>query len=249
MDLILDIGNSYTKIALFEGNILRQNERFFSISLSKVFDFITKHSKTEEIEHCILSTVKDYPTEIDIFLNKNFNCIKLNEETPIPIENKYHTPKTLGRDRLAAAVAATVIFPEKNTLTIDAGTSITYEFVNTKGQYLGGAISPGIKMRFDALHHFTGKLPLLYKNETVDLIGNTTEGSIFSGVLNGIFGEVKSVIEAYQNQHSDLKIIFTGGDHKYFVDKLKIYTFAEPNLVLIGLQKILQYNKSYHPTY
>ncbi len=246
MDLILDIGNTNTKIALFKSDILLQKESFFSISLSKIVDFIKKNAPKEEISSCLLSSVKDYPEEIDIFLQENFTFFKLNADTPIPIINKYHTPKTLGKDRLAAAVAASMIFPHSNTLIIDAGTSLTYEFINKKKEYLGGAISPGLKMRFDALHHFTGKLPLLYRNKPIGLIGKDTKESIFSGVLNGILGEVKSTIEEYQNNYFDLKIIFTGGDHKYFVDKLNFYTFAEPNLVLIGLQRILQHNNRYN---
>ena len=246
MNLILDIGNTNTKIALFKSDILLQKDSFFSISLSKIVTFLENNAQINEIKSCIVSTVKDYPEEIDIFLQKNFQFIKLNADTPVPISNKYHSPKTLGKDRLAAAVAACKIFPNTNILIMDAGTSLTYEFVNKEEEYLGGAISPGIKMRFDALHHFTGKLPLLYRNEPIELIGKNTEESIFSGVLNGILGEVKATIKAYQNNYFDLKIIFTGGDHKYFVDKLKIYTFAEPNLVLIGLQKILQHNTDYH---
>ena len=243
MDLVLDIGNSYTKIALFKGDKMQEMERIKSISKKTIKHFLTKHAPEGQIESSIISTVRDYPKEIDMYLQENSKLVVLSHETPIPIQNTYQTPQTLGKDRLAAAIAAAKIFPHTNVLIIDAGTSMTFDLQAASGNYFGGAISPGIQMRFDALHHFTGKLPQLDKKEKVCLIGKNTNDSIYSGVLNGILGEVRSIIEDYKKMFPELKIIFTGGDYKYFVDNLNFSTFAEPYLVLIGLQSVLQFNK------
>ena len=148
----------------------------------------------------------------------------------------------MGKDRLAAAVTGNHFFPNQNVLIIIAGTCITYEFVNTKAEYLGGAISPGISIRFKALHTFTGKLPLVEKKIKASIIGNTTENSILSGVINGCFYEVKGITYEYTDKYKDLKIILSGGDMKYFDKILKNSIFAISNIVLIGLNIILDFN-------
>ena len=162
--------------------------------------------------------------------------------TPIPIENLYLTKDTLGVDRLANAVAANSIFPQRNVLVVDCGTCVKYDFVNHKNQYLGGSISPGLQMRFKALNQFTGKLPLLKPEAHPSLIGDSTETAITSGVINGLVAEIKGVIKSYTSIYENLTVILTGGDASFFDKELKSNIFVEPNLTLIGLNEILRYN-------
>ena len=166
----------------------------------------------------------------------------MNTTTPLPFKNRYTTPSTLGNDRIALAAAAVCVYPLKNTLVIDAGTCITFDFINSKNEYLGGAISPGIGMRYKSLHQYTGKLPLLSKNEEFKLIGTSTKSSIHSGIINGIICEIKGVIAQYQQDFGDLTIVLTGGDTKFLSKQLKNSIFANQNFLLRGLNKILTFN-------
>ena len=160
----------------------------------------------------------------------------------LPILNMYETKDSLGKDRLAAAVAGSAEFPGENVLIINAGSALTFDFVNDRGEYLGGSISPGMMMRFNALHTFTDKLPLLSYQETVSLVGTNTRESIVSGVINGIVAEIEGVSLQYQEFYPGLKIILSGGDLNYFDKRLKISIFAFPNIVIHGLQQILSFN-------
>jgi len=166
----------------------------------------------------------------------------MSDLTPLPIENLYRSKVTLGKDRLAAAVAAADRFPGKDILVISAGTCITYDFVNSGKEYLGGGISPGIQMRLQAMHTFTGKLPLISFKKNVPLIGNTTERSILSGVLHGAIAEIEGIAVHYKEQFPEVVIIISGGDAKYFDKRLKISIFAFPNIVIHGLYQILDFN-------
>ncbi|HPR60245.1 MAG TPA: type III pantothenate kinase, partial [Prolixibacteraceae bacterium] len=170
-------------------------------------------------------------------------CIVLDHNTPIPIENHYQTPQTLGKDRLAAAVGANYVYPNTNLLIIDAGTAITYDFVNNSNQYKGGFITPGINMRFKALHHFTQKLPLLQAIAPQHIEGINTELSIIGGIQYGIEGEAKQIIEHFKLGTNKLMIILTGGDTKYFEKLLKNYKFVALEIILLGLNIILEFNK------
>ncbi len=239
MYLILDLGNTNKKLAIFQHERLLDVKLFPSISLKIVRDFIHDHPG---ISHCIISSVVPFPVSIRKFLSKKFYFIELDENTNLPLINKYTTGKTLGMDRIAAAVAANHIFPHQNLLVVNAGSCITYDFVNAQNEYQGGAISPGISMRFRALHTFTGKLPLISIKEKKNLIGNSTEASIISGVLNGSMVEIEGIASLYQKKFPDLKIILSGGDLKYFDKRLKISIFAFPNIVIHGLCQILEFN-------
>ncbi len=241
MDLVIDIGNTFAKLALFSDGKLQRQARFSSLSPDDIRRFT--NDAGAQISAAIVSSVRDYPAEIDTYLEQHCFFIRLDHTTPVPIKSNYETPETLGKDRLSVAVAAAALFDGKDVLVIDAGTALTYDLVTASATYFGGAISPGIQMRFDALHHFTGKLPLFSSREKVCLVGKNTRTSILSGVLNGVLAEVKAIVEDYRKMFPGLQIIFTGGDYKYFVDKLNFPTFAEPNLVLIGLHKIVEYNR------
>lgn len=239
MDLILDLGNTNQKIALFDaGNLLwvQANER---IRLSLVRKIVKQNAG---INSCILSSVVKVPATLQSFLEKHFRFILLDEHTPLPILNHYRTPETLGKDRLAAAVAGFNQFPSYPVLIINAGTAITYDVVTKKGEYLGGSISPGMNMRFRALHTFTKQLPLLTYTEIDFLTGNDTDMSVLSGVINGMAAEMEGMVVHYQNEHPGIKVILSGGDLNYFVNRLKISIFALPNIVIYGLQQILAFN-------
>ena len=168
------------------------------------------------------------------------NIVTFNEK--LPIRNKYKTPDTLGNDRLANAIAANFLFPEHNVLVIDAGTCVKYDFVSAKGEYLGGSISPGLDMRFKAMHEFTGKLPLVKYGKSKSLIGNTTLTAMQTGVVIGMTEEMKGFVKRYQAQYKNLKIILTGGDSQRFVNDLNLSIFAASDLVNIGLNEIIRFN-------
>jgi type III pantothenate kinase len=246
MKLVIDIGNTRIKIGLFEAEAMLDIRISDDVTPDQL-EFIIKtfnDSRPEysPIKHTIISAVRNYPDEIKNLLCSKYHFIELGHELPLPIKLKYKTPATLGNDRIALAVAATGLFPAQNVLIIDAGTCITYDFVNGNKEYYGGGISPGIVMRFKALNTFTDKLPLVSRRDKIDLIGDSTENSIQSGVMNGVIAEVNGIIEKYESKFSDLKIILTGGDANYFDKYLKNNIFANSNIVLAGLNMILDYN-------
>ena len=171
-----------------------------------------------------------------------FPLLWLNHQTPLPVVNLYETPETLGYDRIAAAVGANERFPDRDVLVIDAGTCITYEFIDSKGQYHGGNISPGMQMRFKALHQFTGRLPLVDANGRKLLMGRDTETAIRTGVMKGIEYEISGYIESMKHKYPELLVFLTGGDEFSFDSSVKSIIFADRFLVLKGLNRILNYN-------
>ncbi|MDA8858186.1 type III pantothenate kinase [Flavobacteriales bacterium] len=238
LKLIIDIGNTTSKIALFDGKELIKNATFADLDLSKVKLFSQNHKITSSI----LSSVKGIYAEISDIVEL-YSAEVLSEKTPLPIINSYKTPLTLGKDRLAAVAGASVLYPEKDILVFDAGTCLTIDFINSDKEYIGGRISPGIEMRYNALHTFTDKLPLIKSKKNTLVIGNDTKTSIICGVQQGILAEVKAIISDYKSQNTDTVFVFTGGDSFYFEKELKNSIFANPNLVLIGLNEILDYNE------
>ena len=239
MELILDFGNTNKKLALFEGDSLLLVENHPGVTMEIISRFVDEHPG---IHSCILSSVIQHQEDIPAYLTRQFPFFNLDENTPIPVINRYETQGSLGKDRLAAAVAGATKFPGENVLVICAGTALTFDFVNDRGEYLGGSISPGMQMRFHALHTFTDKLPLLSWQEPAGLVGSNTQMSILSGVINGIVAEIEGISHGYQENYPGLKIILSGGDSNYFVKWLKISIFALPNIVIHGLQQILSFN-------
>jgi type III pantothenate kinase len=237
MNLALDLGNTLVKAALFEQGKLLKIAQFSQINeLFNSPEFLSK------ADHIITASVTNDHLQIATKISPKKHLL-FEPQTPIPIANKYRSPQTLGSDRLAASIGAFALFPSQNVLTIDAGTCIKYNFVNEKNEFLGGAISPGLQMRLKALNHFTNKLPLVDLNENFDeLVGKDTEGSLLSGALLGAISEIEKTIEKYEAQFSTIKVIFTGGDAPYLGKKLKNRFFTEPNLVMLGLNKVLNYN-------
>lgn len=237
MNLVVDIGNTRIKVACFQKDSILWQESITSFS---GHDF----SKYLVVENVIISSVADKSQTEEI--QKMFpNAILLNENTPIPILNLYKTPHTLGNDRLANAVGAYRFSPNTNTLIIDAGTCLKFDFISKKNEYLGGAISPGLKMRFKALHTFTANLPLLEDCKNIDMIGFDTATSILSGCRNGFRNEIAETIAQYEAKFENLKVILTGGDTSE-IEKMdfsqKNSIFADRWLTLKGLNEILKHN-------
>lgn len=228
MNLIVDIGNSKIKVAKSNGDII--SDISIIKNLHDLDDLI------EESDATIISSVR----KLSDFGNNK--VVVLNHDTPIPIKNNYLSPSSLGMDRLAGVVGCNYLYTEENCLMIDCGTCITYDFIDRDATYHGGSISPGIQMKFKALNNFTDSLPLVNGNSEVDLIGKTTEECILSGVLNGTVSEMEKIIAQYLVRCPDLKVILTGGDGQFFESKLKATIFAQPKIVLIGLNRILEYN-------
>lgn len=241
MKLVADLGNTSIKIGVFDNQNLTEVKRYSGVKeLNNLAYDLKNFSKSIP---CIISSVVESKHAVTQFLKDSFKCLELNHNTPIPIQNQYKTPESLGLDRLCNAVGANHLLPKSNVLTIDFGTCIKFDLVTKTNEYLGGAISPGLNMRFKALHNNTAQLPLLSVKENPKLIGGNTTESIQSGVMKGIEAEIIGIANEYKQQFDDLQIILTGGDHLYFVKAFKNNIFANPNLTLEGLHSILNFNE------
>lgn len=239
MRLIIDIGNTLAKVALFEDSSLIEQIFLPHLTVEVLKLFLKDKPKPES---AILSSVRQSDPALVEYLSNNHPFILLTSTTPLPIKNSYATPASLGLDRLAAAVAASMLFPNRNVLIISAGTAITYDIVTGEGEYLGGAIAPGLQMRLRALHQFTDKLPMVELSDKAKLIGSTTEESILSGVLIASRAEIDGMIDNFNKHYDQLEIILSGGDVNYFDKSLKNSIFAIPNIVISGLNQLLAYN-------
>jgi len=264
MNLIIDLGNSLAKFYFFENKYIRSN---FIVNYSDLFlkensdnpIFINTNSEYllnlfsnfKQLENIIISSVIEFPADFIFFLENKIEgkaVIILTNRTKLPIQNLYESKETLGKDRIAAAVGANFIFPNTNMLIIDAGSAITYEFISEKNEYLGGNISPGLQMRLKALNSFTNKLPLItisevneFLEKNDDIIGKNTNSAIINGVFLGLLAEIESYITNFETKYQPIRVILTGGDSIFFDKKIKNKIFAEPNLVAIGLNRILEY--------
>jgi type III pantothenate kinase len=238
--LVIDAGNTRCKLAVFSGSELQWQESLAALSLLHLEKIIATYNPVSTI----LSSVVHLDTELVKFIGLLPNALILDENTPLPLVNGYATPKTLGRDRLANAVAAKSLFQNRNVLVMDAGTCLKFDFTDKAGTYQGGAISPGLHMRYESLQRFTDQLPLLAPVDEAKLTGNSTDSSIHSGILNGMRAEIEGVINRYESVYDNLQLILTGGDARYFLNHLKKSIFASPELTLKGLHFILLYN--YH---
>lgn len=242
MNLILDIGNTNVKAAIFnEKKWLRQ----YDFKLENFKNHLAQIEKEyPEISRTMLSNVGGLGTDDLGYLKDTYQVYQLGAKSKMPFKNEYTTPETLGADRLALAAAAYFAYPNKNVLVIDSGTCITYDFLSENGSYLGGAISPGMEIRYKAMHQFTANLPLLEANGTIDLIGNSTHDSMHSGVLYGMVGEIDWMINQYRARFQHLTVILTGGTAHFFAEKLKNTIFANSKFLVEGLNYLLEHNKS-----
>ena len=236
MKLIIEIGNSSTKLAIFESRNIINNQIIHDLSTKVVLSFIRDFS----ISGTIISSVRKKNNIIDELI-MYFKALFLTHKTKIPIKNSYKTSETLGKDRLAAIVGANDIYPDKNILVIDAGTCLTGDYF-VDGKYYGGRISPGIQMRYNSLQSFTDKLPKLTIVDVYSKIGNNTNSSIIAGVQQGIVDEVDALINLFREENKETIVIVTGGDYRFFEKHLKNSIFVDPFIVLKGLNIILEFN-------
>ncbi|USD26226.1 type III pantothenate kinase [Flagellimonas marinaquae] len=240
MNLVIDIGNTLIKFAVFEnGRIIFHQTTESGLFLSKIKELFEKYP---QINQAILSSVGKLDRKERDVVALFCKVHVLTNASRVPFKNSYATPQTLGVDRVALAAAAYHHNPRGNTLVIDAGTCITYDLVNNIGEYVGGAISPGVQMRYNAMHDQTAGLPLLKPDEFLDIIGNSTESCMHSGVINGVVQEVDGVIDQYRSRFQDLTVILTGGDSHFFDKRLKNTIFANSKFLLEGLNCLLEYN-------
>ena len=240
MNLVIDHGNTLIKGAFFEGGDLI--EKFLVPTTKELWDIL----KGKIFEHCIFSSVSQSPDEFLSLINSTGKKLSLQVDLPLPVKIVYETPLTLGVDRIAAVCGAQEIFPKQDCLVIDAGTCINYEFLDAQGKYHGGSISPGVRMRFEAMHTFTARLPLVSAVQNTALIGGSTETCMQSGVMNGVIAEMDGIIQKYRKLYPTLGTILCGGDAHFFENKLKDSIFVAPDLVLRGLNRILLHNASFY---
>lgn len=241
MDLVIDIGNTLQKIAVFSenGEIVRLfREKELTVPL---FEHIFS---LHPIENAIVSSVGKNNEKVLGWLEKQAKVIPFSPHCRLPISLKYATPETLGTDRIANAAGANALCPGENVLSIMAGTCLVADFVNEDGEYWGGSIAPGLRMRFLALSHFTARLPLVEPETVGFFIGDSTQKSILSGVFNGMVYEINGLIDQYSAHFPNLKVMFSGGDSELLQNSIKKRIFAAQNPILFGLHKILKLNAS-----
>ena len=240
MNLVIDIGNSVSKGAVFDH---RSCIHTFTSGHLDGTEMQSLLSEFPGILHSIVSSVrKTAPSFAGVLMENGISLLMLDHRTRLPIKNLYRSKETLGYDRIAAAVEASERYPGEDVLIIDAGTAITIDFISAGKEYMGGNISPGLQMRFRSLHEFTGRLPLVEPGEHGTWLGEDTEGAIRAGVQNGIVYELDGYINEQKKRYPHLRVLMTGGDAAFFDKKLKNSIFVDLNLNLFGLHRILEYN-------
>lgn len=239
MNLALDIGNSFLKAGIFKNNNLINYYEFNREYYSNIKLILDK----TPITHSIASNVSESNNKLIELLSNKTNLIKFNSSLKVPFKNCYQTKNTLGKDRIALVSNASKEYPKENVLLIDLGSCITFDFLNSKNEYLGGSISPGLSMRYKSLNSYTANLPLINPKEIDYFIGRNTEDSIHSGIINGIVGELNSAIDKYKSQFKEIRIILTGGDSKFLFNRIKNSIFANSNFLILGLNFLIELNK------
>lgn len=238
--ICLDFGNTRQKIALFENEILKETVVLNENRLVQLKAIIQQHHPAQSI----LSSVIDHGEETESLLQASTQFHKLSNRSKLPFTIPVGKPETVGADRLAIAAAAVFLFPGKNNLAIGLGSCITYNFINQSHELIGGSISPGMEMRFKAMHHFTAKLPLVNADWNVPLIGYDTKTNLQSGVVLGMAKEMDGMIDAYSEKFGNFNVVLTGGDIGIFEPHLKNKIFADPDLIFKGLYAISQINNA-----
>lgn len=238
--LVIDIGNSRTKVAIFND----QKLIFRDVVEHLNAELLEEYLKDEAIQQSVISSVKDEINSLEEMLSGRTEYIRFSASLKTGVINQYKSPETLGLDRLAGVIGARALFPGNNCLVIDMGTCITYDAIDRDGTYRGGSISPGLNMRLRAMQEFTGRLPSVKLAEYESLEGDDTQTSMLSGVVNGTYSEILGFIEQYNARYSELKVILCGGDANFFDTRLKNSIFAHtlktvPDLVLFGLNEVI----------
>ena len=240
MKLVLDIGNTLGKLVVYEqeDEVFRTQFKLVEMHATLIdlfFDF-------PEIKQAILCSVVSIEPQIQLFLKEKTILLEVNSEMQLPFENRYETPETLGADRIALVAAAVFMYPGKNCLVVDTGSCVTYDFISSNGIYRGGAISPGLQMRFKAMHEHTNKLPFVTLKEEFIALGANTQKSILAGAVNGLVFEIEGWQSSLGRTYEDLTLILTGGDAQFLSKRLKNTIFAHSNFLVQGLRQLLDYN-------
>ncbi|WP_248723974.1 type III pantothenate kinase [Seonamhaeicola sp. ML3] len=242
MKLIIDVGNTRVKLAVYNGSHLEERLTTSQDNLFEQICMLVERYKS--ITGAIMSSVGGFDDKVISKITELVNLMILNSKTKLPFENKYKTPSTLGVDRIALVSASVNQFPNDDVLIIDAGTCVTYDFINSSNEYIGGAISPGLSTRYRSLNNLTANLPLLDLKLPENITGNSTNESIHSGVVNGLVKEIDGVITEYKIKYPHLTVILTGGDANFLSKQLKSSIFANSNFLLEGLNFLLQFNSN-----
>jgi type III pantothenate kinase len=243
MNLVVDVGNTQIKFAVFEGGELLEKKSSDSENAQATLQDIFK--AFPNLSQGIISSTAQLSKALKKTLISNLHLVEFSHQSQLNFFNNYKTPETLGLDRIALVAAAAESYPNQNVLVIDAGTCITYDFIDKSSVYQGGTISPGLQMRYKAMHTFTGKLPLI--TETIlgsSYIGKSTKEAMQIGVCKSISYEIDGYIDDYLADYEDLTVVLTGGDYNLLSASIKNSIFATSNFLLKGLNKILQLNSN-----
>lgn len=238
MQLIIDVGNTRVKAAIFLDDVLQARHHFL---LENFIEEVGEFAGLYPVKKAIISSVGRLSEEQARSVQLRFPTIILSHKTSLPFKNDYGTPHTLGVDRIALVAAFAKAYPQKNGLIIDAGTCITYDFITAEGSYKGGAISPGLRLRYETLNNLTANLPLLEKQMPESIVGTSTREAIHSGVVQGVLLEIDGAINHYKEHYNVETVIITGGDAEFLAKRLKNSIFAHSKFLLEGLNYILTY--------
>jgi len=239
MNLSLDIGNTRTKIGLFQENILVEQAIWTDWTLDELMGYGTDTG----VDAVIFSSVSEHdPAQLQNLSRHFVQAYELTHQTPLPFRNAYGTQETLGKDRLAAVAGANALFPGQHCLVVDCGTCIKYDLMLADGVYPGGNIAPGLHMRIRAMHEYTARLPMVPLNMPTDPVGFSTQTALQNGALRGAKLEIEGFVRLFEQQWPDVVVILTGGDAPLLLPHLDLTSkHHEPALVLYGLNHILQH--------
>lgn len=238
ISLCLDFGNTRQKVGVFKGRDFLKEINLPDTSLNSIEALLNEWSP----EKIILSSVINHDPAIETFMTGKTRFHRLNHTSQLPLTTPVGKPETIGADRLALVAAAVDLFPHSHNLVIGLGTCITYNFINNQHEFLGGSISPGMNMRFRAMHEQTALLPYIKAETQFPLIGYDTKTNLLSGVIWGMSKEIDGIIDEYALKYSNFNVLLTGGDMPFFVPHLKNRIFADPNLIFKGLYAISEFN-------
>lgn len=240
MNLVVDIGNNYFKLGIFENSNLIYTFSDKNSEINNEIEIVL--TKYKNVSYAIISNVSSLSV-FEVFKKFEIKVLKLHSTLALPFILNYKTPETLGNDRLALAAAASTLYPHSNKLIIDVGTCITIDFVDHDNNFFGGSISPGLEMRYKSLNNYTANLPLLKIGDDYNYPGDSTNSSIHAGVIGGVCNEIMGFITKIDSKHDNIEVILTGGNAKFLSKRLKITIFANQNFILEGLNCILNLNK------
>ena len=240
MNLVVDIGNNYFKLGIFENSNLIYTFSDKNSEINNEIEIVL--TKYKNVSYAIISNVSSLSV-FEVFKKFEIKVLKLDSTLALPFILNYKSPETLGNDRLALAAAASTLYPHSNKLIIDVGTCITIDFVDYDNNFFGGSISPGLEMRYKSLNNYTANLPLLKIGDDYNYPGDSTNSSIHAGVIGGVCNEIMGFITKIDSKHDNIEVILTGGNAKFLSKRLKITIFANQNFILEGLNCILNLNK------